>query len=76
MKIMVMSKTVAGASREDLRTHALAESRAVWNLYEQGICREFYTGVSRDVCKSGHGSAVSTLVGEYLSENPSNLYQN
>ena len=48
MKIMVMSKAVAGASREDLRTHALAESRAVWNLYEQGIVlRMLYRGKPR-----------------------------
>jgi hypothetical protein len=43
MKILVLPKPIEGVSREELLQHAPAEVRAVWNLYEQGICREFYT---------------------------------
>ncbi len=43
MKILVMPKPIEGVSREELLQHAAAEIRAVWGLYEQGICREFYT---------------------------------
>lgn len=43
MKIVVMPKPIAGVPREELLKHAPAEVRAVWKLYEQGICREFYT---------------------------------
>jgi hypothetical protein len=43
MKILVMPKPIEGVSREELLPHAPAEIRAVWELYAQGICREFYT---------------------------------
>src|SRR5216684_910934 len=43
MKILVMPRPIEGVSREELLQHAAAEVRAVWELYEQGICREFYT---------------------------------
>ena len=43
MKILVMPKPIEGVSREELLQHAAAEVRAVWDLYEQGICRELYT---------------------------------
>jgi hypothetical protein len=43
MKILVMPKPIEGVSREELLPHAPAEVRAVWKLYELGICREFYT---------------------------------
>ena len=43
MKILVMPRPIEGVSREELLQHAPAEIRAVWELYEQGICREFYT---------------------------------
>jgi hypothetical protein len=43
MKILVMPKPIEGVSREELLQHAPAEIRAVWGLYEQGICREFHT---------------------------------
>jgi hypothetical protein len=46
MKILVMPKPIEGVSREELLQHAPAEIRAVWGLYEQGICREFYTRVN------------------------------
>jgi hypothetical protein len=43
MKILVMPKPIPGVPAEELQRHAPAEIRAVWELYVQGICREFYT---------------------------------
>ncbi len=43
MKILVMPKPIEGVSREEMLPHAPAEIRAVWELYKQGIVREFYT---------------------------------
>ncbi len=42
MKILVMPKPLAGAAVEEMQRLAPAEIRAVWELYVQGICREFY----------------------------------
>lgn len=47
MKILFLPKTLAGASHEDIAKHASAEIRTVWKLYEQGICREFYTRLDK-----------------------------
>jgi hypothetical protein len=46
MKILVLPKPIEGVSREELLSHAAAEIQAVWELYAQGICREFYTRVN------------------------------
>jgi hypothetical protein len=43
MKILVMPKPIEGVSREEMLQHAPAEIQAVWELYKQGIVREFYT---------------------------------
>lgn len=43
MKVLVMPKPIPGVTREELLPHAPAEIRAVWELYKQGIVREFYT---------------------------------
>jgi hypothetical protein len=43
MKILVMPKPIEGVAREELLQHAQAEIQAVWELYKQGIVREFYT---------------------------------
>ena len=43
MKILVMPKPIAGVSREEMMQHAPAEIQAVWELYKQGVVREFYT---------------------------------
>jgi len=43
MKILVLPRPIEGVSREELLQHATAEIQAVWELYTQGICREFYT---------------------------------
>lgn len=42
MKILVLPKPVEGVRRETMEQHAAEEISAVWNLYAQGICREFY----------------------------------
>jgi hypothetical protein len=43
MKVLVMPKPIEGVSREEMLRHAPAEIQAVWELYKQGIVREFYT---------------------------------
>jgi hypothetical protein len=43
MKILVMPRPIEGVSREEMQPHAPAEIQAVWELYKQGIVREFYT---------------------------------
>jgi hypothetical protein len=43
LKILVMPKPIEGVSREEMLRHAPAEIQAVWQLYKQGIVREFYT---------------------------------
>lgn len=43
MKIFVMPKPIEGVSREEMLRHAPEEIQAVWQLYKQGIVREFYT---------------------------------
>jgi hypothetical protein len=43
MKMFVLPKPVAGVSREEMLRHAPAEIQAVWELYKQGVVREFYT---------------------------------
>lgn len=43
MKILVLPKPIAGVSREEMLRHAPAEIQAVWELYKQGVVREFYT---------------------------------
>lgn len=43
MKILVLPKPVEGVSREEMLQHAPAEVQAVWELYKQGLVREFYS---------------------------------
>lgn len=47
MKILVLPKLREGASVEQVQPHATAEIKAVWDLYAQGICREFYARPDR-----------------------------
>ena len=42
MKVLVLPKPRPDASREAMLPHAADEIRAVWQLYAQGIVREFY----------------------------------
>jgi hypothetical protein len=46
MKILVLPKPIEGVSREEMLRHAPEEILAVWELYKQGVCREFYTRVN------------------------------
>lgn len=46
MKILVMPKPREGVVVESLQQHAAEEVRAVWDLYAQGVCREFYVRVA------------------------------
>jgi hypothetical protein len=43
MKILVLPRPIEGVPGESLQLHAAAEIRAVWDLYAQGVVREFYT---------------------------------
>ncbi len=43
MKILVLPRRRAGVPLEAFQPHVTAEIQAVWDLYTQGICREFYT---------------------------------
>jgi hypothetical protein len=43
MKILVLPRPIAGASTETMQRHADEEVRVIWDLYAQGIVREFYT---------------------------------
>ena len=43
MKILVLPKPIEGVARVELLQHAAEEIQSVWDLYAQGICREFYT---------------------------------
>ena len=43
MKIIVLAQRNAGVSLERMRPHFQAEVQAVWDLYLEGIVREFYT---------------------------------
>jgi hypothetical protein len=42
MKFLVLPRRRENVPVEELLPHATAEIQAVWNLYTQGICREFY----------------------------------
>jgi hypothetical protein len=42
MKILVLPKLRHGVPAETLMPQRTAEIQAVWDLYTQGICREFY----------------------------------
>ncbi|HEY0754155.1 MAG TPA: hypothetical protein VGD98_09355 [Ktedonobacteraceae bacterium] len=43
MKVLVLPKPIEGGAREEMLQHAPAEIQAVWELYKQGVVREFYT---------------------------------
>jgi hypothetical protein len=43
MKILVLAQRRAEVSLDQMRPHFKSEVEAVWQLYTQGIVREFYT---------------------------------
>ena len=55
MKILVLPRRRAGVPVEAFQPHITAEIEAVWDLYAQGICREFYARADQV------GPAVLTL---------------
>jgi len=42
MKILVLPKRRPDVPLEAYQPHVTAEIQAVWDLYTQGVCREFY----------------------------------
>ena len=70
MKLFVMPKPIEGVSREEMLRHAPAEIQAVWDLYKQGVVREFYTRanepgrvvlVFESASEAGAREAIATL---------------
>src|SRR5947207_12310438 len=43
MKIIVLAKRREEVPNQEIQPHVRAEIQAVWDLYMQGTCREFYT---------------------------------
>lgn len=43
MKILVLARRRGEVPVEDMQPHFAAEVQAIWDLYAQGILREFYT---------------------------------
>jgi hypothetical protein len=42
MKILVLDKTPAGVTSEQIKPHLEAELRKIWSLYESNVIREMY----------------------------------
>lgn len=55
MKILVLAKRHGEVPVEAMQPHFEAEVQAIWELYAQGICREFYTRADQS------GAAVLTV---------------
>ena len=62
MKILVLAQRRGEVSVEQMRPHFKAEVEAVWNLYTQGIVREFYTRADQG------GPAILSLECETLEK--------
>ncbi len=60
MKILVFAQRHAEISTEQMRPHFKAEVEAVWDLYSQGVVREFYTRADQG------GPAILTVESESL----------
>ena len=58
MKILVLAKRREAVPLEQMRPHFKAEVEAVWDLYAQGIVREFYTRADQG------GPAILTVESE------------
>jgi len=58
MKILVLAKRHADVAVEAIRPHIKAEIEAVWQLYAQGVVREFYARADQG------GPAVLTVESE------------
>lgn len=42
MRVLALPRLHQGVQVEELQRHRTAEIQAVWDLYAQGVCREFY----------------------------------
>ncbi len=60
MKILALAKRRDNVSLDEMRPHFKAEVEAVWNLYIQGVVREFYTRADNG------GPAILTVESESL----------
>ncbi len=58
MKILVLAQRSSQVTVDQMRPHFKAEVEAVWNLYAQGIVREFYTRADQG------GPAILTVESE------------
>jgi hypothetical protein len=43
MNVLVLAKRREEVSLQTMQPHFTAEIQAIWDLYAQGICREFYS---------------------------------
>jgi hypothetical protein len=55
MEILVLAKRRPQIPLEAMQPHFQAEVKAIWDLYSQGVCREFHTRADQP------GAAVLTL---------------
>ena len=62
MKIIVLAQRSPKVSLEQMRPHFQAEVQAVWDLYVEGIVREFYTRADEG------GPAILTVESESVEE--------
>ncbi len=60
MKIIVLAKRHQDTALEEMRPHFKEEVQAVWDLYAQGVVREFYTRADNG------GPAILTVESESL----------
>ena len=58
MKILVLAQRHGEVTVDQMRPHFKAEVEAVWNLYSQGVVREFYTRADQG------GPAILTVESE------------
>lgn len=62
MKILVLAKRHGDVSVEQMRPHFKSEIEAVWQLYAQGVVREFYTRADQG------GPAILTVESETVED--------
>ncbi len=62
MKIIVLAQRSPKVSLEQVRPHFEAEVQAVWDLYLEGVVREFYTRADEG------GPAILTVESESVDE--------
>jgi hypothetical protein len=48
MKIIAVEKVILGVSPEDIRPFLVAETKKVWEFYQEGLIREIYFTENND----------------------------